>query len=117
MSRHDNARYQEDTKERFRMNTPKDWHRIGESKQPEFDLLGAIHDHLLKHTWLRLTYHLRTRLSNYINQPSRDGSYIELYRDEYDHIQNIHSWYDQMICCWQYETVQLGWNDRKEICK
>lgn len=62
---------------------------------------------------IRITQHLQTRLDNYLNKKSRDGSYIELYADERKHLMDMPRWLEKQ----PFQVVEVGFNSDKEICK
>jgi len=62
---------------------------------------------------LRITQHLRQRLDGYVNTPSKNGRYIELYPHERERLLTLPQWLGDC----DLDVVEAGFNTDKEVCK
>jgi len=78
----------------------------------QLQLSPPVVQHAMKSQW-RWTQHLQDRVKGYVNRPSRDGTYTELFEKEYEFLQNIQDWKARA----PWRLVQLGFNQEQEVCK
>ena len=92
--------------ERFRINR--------DTLQQCPDLIIQTQDYLLKNSsHLFLTRHCLQRLEDYLNKPSRCGTYTELYLSEYNLLKNLPDFFSRL----NPSIVQLGLNSHYQVCK
>jgi len=94
-----------------------------ETHRVDFRQIGRYH---LQPVWawlrqrastLRVTRHLRERLTAYIGQRSRNGKYTELWPEEYQEILAVRNWMRPALRQGAVQLVELGFNRFDQVCK
>jgi hypothetical protein len=108
--------YQQDTQECSRINyqTLQDWDYFVRDQDTKCHFGHAIDTFFPRLVpKLRITRHLQERLRGYVDCLSKNGDYYELLPTEYEYLQNLRD----RIAEQNLYLVQIGFNQRSEICK